>query len=49
VSQFPWAKMLQGCDGEIEHVRCLIYSVMYRMENLLRTNIDNLAKHLKKN
>jgi len=48
VSQIPWAKMLQGGDGEIEHAHCLICSVMYRKENLLRTNIDNLAKHYKK-
>jgi hypothetical protein len=40
--------MLQGGDGEIEHVHCLINSVMYRKENLLRTNIDNLAKHKRK-
>ncbi len=23
-SWFPWAKMLQGGDGEIEHFHCLI-------------------------
>jgi hypothetical protein len=34
--------MLQGGDGEIEHVHCLIYSVMYRKEILLRTKLITL-------
>jgi hypothetical protein len=48
VTQFPWVEMLKGNNGELQHVKCYIYSIIRKRDFLLTPKLDDLVKHVGK-